>query len=179
VARRSGFPSRHPRSSGVARDWGAGVGSSSVTVISSSGATVLGAGVQTLGSELTLLRTRGICDIGLSGAPNTDGAGYFGAVGIGVFTDQAFTAGVASLPTPLDDVFSNVWLWHTFFSVHVGDVSFAPGPGSQFREMIDSKAMRKFDSNMVMAAVIDVVEIGTAILNVWLDSRILFQDSGR
>jgi len=177
VARRSGFSPR--RSSGVARDWGAGPGSSVVTSRSSSGQDILGAGVQTTGSELTLLRTRGIFEIFLLSATSA-GDGFFGAVGIGVFTDQAFTAGVASLPLPLSDTFSNVWLWHSFFSVHAG-VAGGLGAGAEAHQriMIDSKAMRKFDANQVITCVAEYVELGTAQASVFMDSRILFQDSGR
>ncbi len=180
MARRSAFRPRGQRSSGVARDWGAGTGGTGVTLINATGSTILGAGVQTTGSELTLLRTRGIVDLFTKGTVATDGNGFFGAVGIGVFTDQAFTAGVASLPTPLTDSFSNVWLWHQYISVHVGDQSeYSAGPESAQRVMIDSKAMRKFDANQVLACILEVVEIGTMEMNVFHDSRILFQDSGR
>ena len=177
MARRSGFPLRSQRSSGVARDWGAGPGSSSVQQFSATGSGILGAGVVTTVGELTLLRTRGILDMQITGPPTSDGDGFFGAVGIGVFTDQAFTAGIASLPTPLDErEFS--WLWHQFFSVHGGDVSLdALGTHNQFE--VDSKAMRKFNVNDVIAGIIQVVEIGAAGLDVWFDTRILFQDSGR
>ena len=179
MARRSGFHPRGQRSSGVARDWGAGVGGSALTTIVTSSSVVLGSGVQTTGSELTLLRTRGICDLFLQGSGAADGDGMFGAIGIGVFTDPAFIAGVGSLPTPVTDVEWNGWLWHSFFSVHNPDITFGGSPVVHQRFEIDSKAMRKFDASQVMAAVIETVEIGTAVLNVFMDTRILFQDSGR
>ena len=69
-------------------------------------------------SELTLLRTRGIVDLFLRGGVNAPGDGYFGAVGIAIASDQAFTAGVASLPTLLSEASANVWLWHQYLSVH-------------------------------------------------------------
>ena len=47
------------------------------------------------------------------------------------------------------------------------------------RVMIDSKAMRKLDANQVMYAAIEVIEIGAAVISVFLDTRILLQDSGR
>ena len=179
MARRNASFRGRPRSSGVARDWGAGPGSSSQVEFSASGSAILGSGVQTLQSELTLLRTRGIFDITIISATSA-GHGYFGAVGIGVFSDQAFTAGVASLPTPLSDSFSNQWLWHHYFAVTAGEAGgLAGGPEAHQRVMIDAKAMRKFDANQVITCVIELVETGTSIVKVYMDSRILFQDSGR
>jgi len=39
--------------------------------------------------------------------------------------------------------------------------------------------MRKFDASVVLVAVQEVTEIGAASMNVFFDTRILFQDSGR
>ena len=180
MARRSGFRPRSQRSSGVARDWGAGTGGSAVLSINGSINTILGSGVQTTGSELTLLRTRGILDIFLTSV-TTEGDGFFGAVGIAIASDQAFTAGVSSLPTPLAEEFANVWLWHSFISIHASEVLVIPGGSGSAHQRIevDSKAMRKFDANQVMYCALDVVEIGAAVASVFMDSRILFQDSGR
>ena len=139
----------------------------------------MGAGVQTVGSELTLLRTRGTFQFLLTSATSA-GNGFTGAVGIGVFSDQAFTAGVASMPSPVSESFSNVWLWHTYFSCLAGVAGgLGGGPEGNFRIQIDAKAMRKFDANQVMACVLEVSEKGTATAEVHMDSRILFQDSGR
>jgi len=178
VARRNGFSPRRRSGAGVARDWGFGTGGTGLTTIDSSSSAILGAGVQTTGSELTLLRTRGIVDLFLRGGVNAPGDGFFGAVGIAIASDQAFTAGVASLPTPLSEASANVWLWHQYLSVH-GEATDVGEASSNQRIEIDSKAMRKFDANQVMYCCIEVVEIGTAELNVFMDSRILFQDSGR
>ncbi len=134
-------------------------------------------GVTPTAGELTVLRTRGIFEAFINGPGATDGDGYFGAVGIGKVALPAFTAGIASMPTPITEVSWDGWLWHFFFSVHASDTSFAPGPVMHQREMIDSKAMRKFDGDEIFFAAIEVVEIGAANLNVFLDSRILVQDS--
>ncbi len=179
MARRRGFPLRSQRSSGVARDWGAGCGSTTKFSISASGSTLITAGVQTTGSELTLLRTRGLLELMLVGPGTSDGDGYTGSFGIGVVTDAAFTAGIASLPTPTTDVTWNGWLYHTFFGIHQPDVTFGGSPGAYMRQEVDSKAMRKFDASQVMFCAIEVVEEGTALLEGRFDSRILFQDSGR
>ena len=179
MARSRGFSHRSQRSSGVARDWGVGTGGSALSNIAASSTFIVGSGLQTVGSELTLLRTRGLIDLFLTSATSA-GDGYFGAFGIGVFTDQAFTAGVASLPSPLTEAFSNAWLYHQYLSVHAGEAGGLSGGGEAHQRIdVDSKAMRKFDANQVMVAVVELVEIGTAVANLFFDSRILFQDSGR
>ena len=179
MARRSGFSRGRPRSSGVSRDWGAGPGGTGVTNITASGSAILGNGVVTVQNELTILRTRGLLDVALLGAATANGDGYFGAVGICVVTDAAFTAGITAIPTPITEAVWNGWLWHQFISVYDNDISGESSRDKQRQYEIDSKAMRKFDSEMVVAAVIEVVEIGGAALTVFLDTRMLFQDSGR
>jgi len=177
MARRSGFSPRRT-SSGVARDWGQGPGGSNPTAVSATGQTILGAGISTTGSELTLLRTRGILSWVMTGPPGSDGDGYFGAVGIGVVSEQAFVAGVASIPSPVDESQWNGWLWHQYMEIHATDISLGTG-GLFHRVEVDSKAMRKFDASVVLVAVQEVTEIGAASMNVFFDTRILFQDSGR
>ena len=179
MARRSGFHPRAQRSSGVSRDWEEGTGGSAVLSITGPGASLLGSGVNPMGGELTVLRTRGIFDIFLTSATSA-GDGFFGAVGIGIGSLQAFNAGAVSLPSALDEALSNIWLWHSYFSIHAGEAGgLSGGPEAHQRIMIDSKAMRKIDANQVMYASIDRVEIGTAVASVFLDSRVLVQDSGR
>jgi len=39
--------------------------------------------------------------------------------------------------------------------------------------------MRKFDANQVMVGMMHLIEVGSASIVVNMDSRILFQDSGR
>ena len=179
MARRSGFPHRSRGSSGVARDWGVGPGGTGITTLTASGSLFLGSGATPTAQEITVMRTRGICDLFLSGVPATDGDGYFGAIGLGVVTNAAFAAGITAVPTPITEAVWNGWLWHSFFSVHWPETSLAPGSAAHQRIEIDSKAMRKFDTSQTLMAVIEVVEIGAAEINVFLDTRMLFQDSGR
>ena len=181
MARRSGFPSRRARSSGVARDWGVGPGSTAVTTITASGSTLLGNALTTVAQELTVLRTRGILDLFVDGVPGADGDGFFGAVGIGKATLAAFTAGIGSLPTPISEAEWDGWLWHQYISIHVPDITGEGGNSSaqHQRIQIDSKGMRKFDTSEVLFAAVEVVETGAASMSVRLDTRMLLQDSGR
>ena len=180
MARSRGFPHRSPRSSGIARDWGVGPGDGGSTDISAAGVQILGNGVVAAGGgELTIMRTRGIFDILLTSA-TAAGDGFTGAVGLIVVSDQAFAAGVASMPSPVNEAANNGWFYHQFFSVHAGAAGgLSGGPEGHQREHVDSKAMRKFDSEQTIVALIEVNEIGTAVAKAFFDSRMLFQDSGR
>ena len=46
--------------------------------------------------------------------------------------------------------------------------------GVRFDIPIDSKAMRKIDADMSLFCMMEVVENGAAIMDVWHDSRMLF-----
>ena len=177
MARSRGFSRAPRRSSGVARDWGLGPGESVITSIMGTGSTILGSGITPGESELTVMRTRGLLELGILGQATANGDGFFGAVGIGVFSLPAFTAGVTSMPTPVTEAAWNGWFWHQFIALHDWDVGVESQVSIQYE--VDSKAMRKFDTQMVLAAVIEVTEIGAATMGVFFDSRMLFQDSGR
>jgi len=180
VARRSGLiRTGRGRSSGVSRDWGDGPGGTASIGLTSSAVSLLGSAITATTGEVTSLRIRGLFDVFLEGIPTADGDGYFGAVGIGKATLAAFTAGIASVPTPITEQNWDGWMWHSHFSVHVGDVTFGPGDSASQRIVIDAKAMRKFDSQEVIFAAVEVVEVGTATVRMFLDSRMLVQDSGR
>ena len=95
-------------------------------------------------------------------------------MGIGIATFEVVNAGIASLPTPLSEVGDETWLWHHMFSVHnplliTDDI----GPGAYQRIQIDSKAKRKFPDGMALYAAMEVVEVGTATMTVFLDTRML------
>ncbi len=113
-----------------------------------SGQTTLGAGVAVLDQSLagitepvTVVRCRGLISV------NTDQAAasetVMGAVGMCVVSDQAFTAGVASIPTPITDKDSDLWIMHQYFQTRY---QFRTGVGADVISQtfeFDSKAMRK------------------------------------
>jgi len=150
-----------------------------VTNLSASGNAFLGSAIVPLGNEVTIMRTRGILDVLLKGVGGSDGDGYFGAVGIGVVPETAFAAGITAIPAPLTQLDWDGWLWHQFFSVHDSDITRDPSPSVHFRTEVDSKAMRKLDRAQTLVAVTEVVEIGVAEVDIFFETRCLFQDSGR
>ena len=177
MARRRGF-SHRSQGFRPSRDWGDGVGSQSSLSLSASGNAFLGAGVVTTTSEVTLLRTRGLFTAKIITA-TAAGDGFFGAIGIGLTTLAAFNAGISSVPTPVTEVGWDGWLYHSFFGVHSALGNGAGEPSLGMRIEVDSKAMRRFDAEQVLYAAIEVTEEGAATMDVFMDSRMLFQDAGQ
>ncbi len=127
MPRRSGFhPRGQTRSSGVARTWALGPGGSTQQSITGSGVTIIGSGATPTVSELTILRTRGLLQFYLFSAANP-GEGFTGAFGIMVVSDQAFAAGVVSMPSPVNELESNLWFYHQFLSIHAPDGGIGDG----------------------------------------------------
>jgi len=154
--------------------WEAGVGGTVLTTLTALGSAFMGAAVTPTIGALTIVRMRGLFDIYMQGPGASDGDGMFGAVGIGLATTAAVTAGIASVPTPLTELGDENWLWHSFWSVHNEDTTFGHGAAAHQRIEIDSKAMRKFEDGMSIYAAIEVgAEDGTAIIDARLDSRVL------
>ena len=151
-------------------DWNLGVGGTGLTQLTVGSAAILGAGVTPTTSEATLARTRGFVEMILEAA-TASGDGFQGAIGIGKTTVAAFAIGVTAVPTPLTEMAWDGWLYHRHFCLH------APGADAvlqaNLRFELDSKAMRKIEVEEVFYAAIEVVEIGGAVLDVFLDIRML------
>ena len=119
----------------------------------------------------TLVRTRGIFEAVLKTATSA-GDGYFGAIGIGRVSTPAFVAGIVSMPTPLTDLAWDGWLYHSFFSLHAGVAGDSAASSTQ-RIEIDSKAMRKLGTDETFYAAMEVIEVGTATMSLFLNTRML------
>ena len=132
----------------------------------------------------TLVRTRGefVASLVLSSAVAN---GYNGAFAIGLATLQAVTAGVASLPTPIDEQEWDGWLYHRYFSLISGGAIASATAAQQadqvngtlaaLRLEVDSKAMRKVKTDMALFAIIQVIETGTATMRFSFNSRTLLK----
>ena len=132
-------------------------------------------GVSASVEGLTLIRTRGLLTLQLQSSAGA-GNGFFGAFGICLVGIEAFTAGVASVPDPQDDVDDERWLYHTFFEVRTtGTVAAELGKDNlaSFRHAVDSKAMRKEPPDLAECIVLGAVEIGTATMDWSYMSRTL------
>ena len=171
MARRTRFTgqSRPRRKKG----WEEGPGTSSVVNFTGSSTAILGSGLQVLFDGLTLARVRGNLSTFLVSA-NSAGDGFQCAMGIGIVTLEAFTVGVTAVPHPMSNIAWDGWLYHRFFSVHVGDKTAGDVAYQQTQFEVDSKAMRKLKDDDVIMAVMQVVETGVADMDVFFDSRALF-----
>ena len=98
-------------------------------------------------------------------------------MGICKVTAQAQSVGITAIPGPISEMNWDGWLWHQFISLHDADANVASGASSFQRVDIDSKAMRIFDPEDVIVAMLEVTEIGTAEMDVFLDIRMLFKQS--
>ena len=175
---RRGFSQRGPQASRLRRKtaWTAGPGGTTPTAVSASSAVLVGSGLVPVQEALTVVRIRGelLCFMSLVTSAND---GFSGAFGIGIAELPAFTAGIASLQTPITDVGAENWLYWTAVQCFDSTASLAAGnAGSMvFRTTVDTKAMRKISTNQVLYAAIELVEVGGATLQIHFDSRALFK----
>ena len=175
MAQRRGFP--RVRSQRRLTSWGLGPGDSSPEPITGSGKSVLGLGAGAVVDGLTVVRLRGSVQAYIDSF-NAAGSGFHCAMGVCVANGDAFATGVAALPDPLADASWDGWMYHRFFDVHAITSTISDGVNGytiQQEFEVDSKAMRKLPASDVLCAVIDVVEIGTATMDVFFDSRILLK----
>ncbi len=131
---------------------------------------------------ITIIRLRGEFLFKLLTA-TAAGDGFFGAVGVGLFTDAAVAVGVSAIQTPIANEDWDGWMWHRYFSCIAGGQISAAGvslSGGQaaataaaVRVEIDSKAMRKIPVGMSLSAVVEVTEDATATGAWWMNSRTL------
>ena len=156
--------------------WEDGPGGTASLIRTGAGATFLGSAITPIVPALTAVRLRGEFQIFLS--VSTAGGGMSGAVGIGIASLAAVTAGIASVPTPTTEADNDNWLWHRFFYVRSAGV-ITPvadsngGVSAVFRVEIDSKAMRKFTDGESIYAAVELTEEGTETAIVDLNSRLL------
>jgi len=124
---------------------------------------------------LTLVRFRGELLISLVTATGVLD-GFEGAFGVCIVSENAFAAGIASIPTPISDIAWDGWMVYQMFHVKAMTATFSNAVNAvtgSMRVELDSKAMRKFKSTDVLVAVTEVTEVGTAQLTMQLQSRIL------
>ena len=117
----------------------------------------------------TIVRTRGV--VSVKPAVGTD-IEIVGAIGVGIVSDEAFTAGVASIPGPWSEADWDGWfVWRSFaFSQTQLDAT-----GSLLNSIqieIDSKAMRKQSENYTM---VTLAESQAAAFEISTNLRTLFK----
>ena len=176
MALQRGFRSRAPQRSRRKTAWGDGP-SSTATPITSTGVQGWGTGVSLANTMLaTIVRMRGLFSFYITGG-NAAVSGFTGAVGIGVTSLDAFTAGV--LPDPAGDAEWPGWLWHRFFNARLVTPTIADGVNAVSvldRIVIDSKAMRKIGESEVVFGNVEITdESGVATATFYADTRMLLK----
>ncbi len=81
---------------------------------------------------------------------------YQAALGFAVVSDQALAIGVTAVPTPFNDIHSDLWFMHEIIAgsfTFVSGVGFEPVGG--IYKSIDSRAMRKVEDGQDIALVIE------------------------
>ena len=163
--------------------WEVGPGGIALTALTSTGSTILGAGVQATLDGTTTVRIRGELLMFLTSATAASD-GFVGAFGMGKGSASAFAVGVGSMETPIDDEAWDGWLYHRYFALKsAGTIADAvankqnqsDATTAALRIEVDSKAMRKVDIEDVLYAVIQVTETGTATAVVQFNSRQLIK----
>ena len=162
---RGGFSGNRRKTS-----WSAGPGGTAVTSVVGSSTQLLGSTVTPTEVGLTIARIRGNLKMHLLSA-TAAGDGFQGAFGIGVATAAAVAIGVTAVPTPLTEQGSENWLYWAAIGAHQSE---AASVAAAVDLVIDSKAMRKFPGEMALYAMTELVEIGTATMSTFFDSRVLF-----
>ena len=151
MPRRSTRSSYPRRTQSIAPTWGYLQSTGSATILAPSSVFLMGSFVQNVPAiEETVLRTRGVISI------NSDQSAAVerqqGAFGMIVVSEQAFTAGVASLPSPVSQGGNDEWFVHQSFAQQSAK-SLGTGPVPSI--WIDSKAMRKVPEGYRIALIIE------------------------
>ena len=156
--------------------WEPGPGDGTLQSISSNTTTILGSGIELLTDGSTVGRIRGsIIAIVTAGTAAT--SGFHLTYGIGIVTADAFGVGQSAMPSPSADADWEGWLWWHTTWVGLVTATIADGAnavGAVVRIPIDTKAMRKIDSNeTIFLNVQSADEIGTAVVSTAGDTRML------
>ena len=114
-------------------------------------------GLQTIVGPLTIVRTRGYFNIALVAATASDI--ICGAFGIIMVSENAFNAGIASVPGPMTDSGEDWFVWEPIVLQHLAtDPHEVDGRTAQFRHF-DSRGMRKSKTSEVAAVVVELISI--------------------
>ena len=102
----------------------------------------------------------------------------FDEIGLGIclVSENAFNAGVASVPSSIADIGWDGWMWHALHAHVTGfsTIETGRGPMEAVRGTIDTKAMRKEKATDVLIGVIELgTETGTCGLDFFAFTRLL------
>ena len=148
MARRSNFLSRFPRSKGRLTQWVA-VAQQGFVAVASAGATLINSFSPE--QSLTVVRNRG--QVSVQPQAQVADLNIIGAIGMCIVSNEAFVAGIASIPEPFTDSDWSGWLvWRSFgYRFEFADATGVNFPNWTFE--VDSKAMRRMGVNDVLVTI--------------------------
>ena len=174
MARRRGFSQGRAPYPRRAVQWNQGPGSEATSGFTSSQLDILGAGVVAVDEKFTIVRMRGELTMALQTVSAVD-EGYHLTYGIGIVSADAFAVGASAVPNPQDDP-EWPWMFHGFTAMISPSATLSDiGSAAVVRVPVDVKAMRILNPNETVFMAIDALEVGTAVLNVQFDSRMLIK----
>jgi len=173
---RRGFQGRNQSRPRRLTAWGSGPNSTGQPI--SSETTVIWSNGVVLVSEVkaTIVRIRGLFSFYIESG-DAISAGFSGAIGIGLVSNDAFAA--SAVPDAGVDVDWPGWIYHRFFDARVTTATIADGVNAatvkqQFE--IDSKAMRKWGPQETLFGNIQTTaESGVATARFFADTRLLIK----
>ncbi len=174
VARRA--PRRGGRSWRLATFWSGSVPTVLTNVVANSKVLLLSF-TNSDDEDLTLRRVRGLLQVQSDQVAASEI--QVGALGGGIFSSAAITAGVASLPDPVMDVSDDIWSVYTHIGQTLQFIS-AVGIRPDFSTLyeVDSKAMRKMPDGYSFAFVV-ANDSAVGAFQVSLGVRLLFSFTGK
>ena len=184
MARSRGSFQGRGRSRPTGRTWDIGPGSTGInggSIDITGNGSILGSGVSPTTDKLTIMRTRGELLITADIDAITEGAHL--AVGLGIVTADAFAVGRTAVPSPIADEGWDGWYWHSYVmiggAVNTTDVVGSAQLGSSiWRVEIDSKAMRKIDTDEIAFFAIGMADLeGTTQVICRCRTRMLVQQA--
>ena len=147
-----------------------------MTTLTAAGAVLWATGAQALSDGLTVVRVRGQYTLSLRVVTTIfDGFARWG-MGICIVAENAFDAGVGSVPSPLSDIAWNGWMYHNLGGALTGfsTTETGRGPMEAVRVDIDTKAMRKTRSSDIVVGVLELgTEVGAATVGFAAETRML------
>jgi len=162
-----------PRSQRRSTSWEVGPGGDVLESTSASSSSIIGDGAAVTFDGDTLVRIRGSLQAYLTTGA-TPGDGFHCGFGIGLITGDAFAASV--FPDPLVEAGWDGWIYHRFYDLHVPVTAGIGEVGTAAITFeVDSKAMRKLVATDVIFAALEAVEVGTAVMETYFDSRALLK----
>ncbi len=150
-----------------------GPGRSAAEVLITSGTQVLWTLGSTVTEKATIVRIRGLAALTMT-TSDAAGAGFFGAMGLAMVSDEALAAGAGSIPSPLTAL-DFPWVWHSFFDIRGNTATIADGVNAPLKVLItiDNKGMRKQTPGQTLVGIIDQVESTNAVAELHSATRIL------